>query len=133
MSLNIRQHIATKTVKLWILRFGMPTELLSPFTGNWITTTADDGILLQSEVLYDTEKIDPETGDLIVVGKTQVSFARIELDRIPAAGEKWSIRIPLNPAFPTVLSTFMIDAGRAPEDGQTIGYVKYYLKKLEDP
>lgn len=130
MSFNLRQHIATKGIKLIISRVGMPTELINP-AGELITTTADDGILLKSEVLYDTEEIDPETGDLIIVGKTQVTFARIELAVLPAPGETWGIRIPINPAFPTVLKTFTLGPGRAPEDGQTIGYAKYFLKELE--
>lgn len=132
MSFNFRQHIATKGIKLYILRLGMPTELLDPATGLWISTTADDGIQLKAEILYDTEKMDPETGDLIVVGKTQVVFARVELASLPVAGARWGVRIPINPVFPTVLSEFIIDSSRAPEDGQSIGFAKYFLKDLDE-
>lgn len=128
--MNLREHIATKGLKTSMEgNFGLPVELIAP-DGTEIKTNEIGGTL-KGQILYDTEGIDPDTGELVVVGKTEVSLRRTALSQVPASGEKWLISIPVNPAFPTVLSDFMINTDQAMTGGQTMGFIKLQLKQVE--
>lgn len=128
--MKLRERMAGTGLKRTIEgNFGLPVELIDP-EGNDITTNTD-GEQLQGQVLYDRDGIDPETGNMVVVGETAVTLRRSALSRIPVAGENWGVRIPLNPASPTVLTTFVMNPDQAPIDGQSIGYIKIFLKEAE--
>lgn len=128
--MNIREHIATKGLKLSIEgNFGLPVELIAP-DGTEITKN-EVGETLKGQILYDSDGIDPETGNLIVVKETTVSLRITALSRVPVPGEKWAVKIPVNPAFPTVLTQFLIDSDEAITTGQSMGFIKLHLKDAE--
>jgi len=111
--MNIRTHLATAGLKKMIEgNYGLPVELTAP-DGTEIKLN-EDGVTLKGEILYDREAIDPESGDLITVQEIMVSLRKTALSRIPLAGEIWKVAIPLNPALPTVLTTHLINADKAP-------------------
>jgi hypothetical protein len=98
--------------------FGLPVILISP-----------DGEIqeVNGQILYDTQKIDPETGLDMIVHKPVVTLRRSSLTRIPAGGEKWGIRIPETPDPDADKTLHMLE--QAPEDGRSIGYIKLYLTR----
>lgn len=128
--MNIREHIATNGLKLSIEGgFGLPVELIAP-DGTEIKLN-EVGETLKGQILYDADGIDPETGDLIVVKETTVSLRITALSAVPVSGENWAVKIPVNPAFPTVLTQFLIDSDKAITTGQSMGFIKLYLKDAE--
>lgn len=130
MAFDIRQHIATNGLKLMLEgNFSSIVELIDP-DGNIINTN-EDGDPLRGEVLYDRDAMDPETGDMIVNSTTKISLRKSALSRVPIAGEKWGIKFPVNPANPTALSTFELGTGRAPTDGQSIGFISLFPKEID--
>ena len=98
--------------------FGLPVILISP-----------DGEIqeVNGQILYDTQKIDPETGLDMIVHKPVVTLRRSSLTRIPAGGEKWGVRIPEVPDPNATKILHMLE--QAPEDGKSIGYIKLYLTR----
>lgn len=127
---DIRQHIATDGLKLMLEgSFSSLVELTSP--DGTIIKTNEDGDPLRGEILYDRDAMDPETGNLITVSTTKITLRKSALSQVPKAGEKWGIKFPVNPAIPEVLSTFVLDTGRAPTDGQSIGFISLFPKDLK--
>jgi hypothetical protein len=98
--------------------YGLPVILVSP-----------DGVTQEvyGQVLYDTKRIDPETGLDMIVPQPVVTVRRSSLTRIPLAREKWAVRIPMTPEYAAAMTTHSIE--RAPEDGKSIGFVRLYLTK----
>jgi len=130
MTWNLRTHIATNGVKRSIEgNFGIAVELTDP-DGNDITTN-EVGETLKAQVLYDYDSIDPESGNMIVVEETQVSIRKTALARVPAAGEIWGIRIPVDPAFPDTLTQYLINTDEAPVGGSSIGFITLNLKQVD--
>ena len=76
--------------------WGLPVILIDP-EGNVIskkTGTLND---LTGQILYDTVKHDLDTGLPVVVNHPVVTVRRSSLSRVPKAGEKWLVRIPVSP------------------------------------
>jgi len=98
--------------------YGLPVILISP-----------DGEVqdLNGQVLYDTKRVDPETGLDMIISTPVVTLRRSSLTRIPLAGEKWAVRIPETPSSTATKTTHAIE--RAPEEGKSIGFIRLYLKK----
>ena len=102
--------------------WALPVTLISP-DGE---TQADIG----GQVLYDTVRVNPDTGEDMVVNKPVVSLRRSSLDRVPVEGEKWIVKIPLDPRTDAALADFMLDPTRPPEGGRSIGFIRLYLRKV---
>jgi hypothetical protein len=98
--------------------FGLPIVLISP-----------DGEIqeVNGQILYDTQKLDPETGLDIIVHKPVVTVRRSSLTRIPLGGERWGVRIPEVPDPNAEKTLHMLE--QAPEDGKSIGFVRLYLTR----
>lgn len=112
--------------------FGLPVEILDPATGTWQTKSANNPTEdLQGQILYDSIIQDPNTGLDIVVHKPVVSLRRSSLTTVPDAtpGENWAVRIPLKPSASAPKVTFRI--GRVTEGGDSIGFVRLYLERIE--
>ena len=107
--------------------FGLPIVLIAP-DGTIIDKSANDPDEdLTGQILYDTVVTNPETGLDMIAHNPVVTLRRSSLSRVPAAGEKWGVRIPItpDPAAATVLH--MVE--RAPQDGGSIGFLRLYLTK----
>jgi hypothetical protein len=116
------------------LRELVESDLEITLTGVWslpVELTDPDGVVSshRGQVLYDTVGLDPETGERIVVNNPVVSLRRSDLDRIPVAGERWHVRIPVQPSETAILADFVLDSTRAPEGGASIGFIRLYLMK----
>ena len=108
--------------------FGMPVELISP-DGEVQTMSANDPTLgLYGQVLYDTIQQD-ENGNEYIDHQPVVSLRITSLDRVPAPGEKWNIKIPISPVEGADMVSHTGE--RAPEDGRTIGFIRMILRKVE--
>lgn len=128
--MNIRTHLAGAGLKKMIEgNFGLPVELTAP-DGTEIKVN-EDGDTLTGEILYDRDAIDPESGDLKTVQEIMVTLRKTALSRIPSAGETWKVAIPLDPSLPAILTTHLMNSDKAPIDGGTIGFVKLFLKDVE--
>jgi hypothetical protein len=110
--------------------FGLPVELITPDAVT-INTRQSDGAPLEGQVLYNSKDVDVDTGLPIVVNNPVVTLRRSSLSRIPVAGEKWIVRIPKNPNETDILINFALDGSRPPESGQSIGFVKLYLRAIQ--
>ena len=109
--------------------FGLPVELIAP-DGTEIKTNEVGGTL-KGQILYDTEEIDPNTGELIVVKETRVSLRISALSRVPLSGETWGVKIPLDPALPDILTTVIMNTDKAREGGQSMGFITLFPKDAE--
>ena len=108
--------------------FSLPVELVDP-DGNEITESLNDADGLRGQIIYDTIKLNPDTGDEMVVNKPVVSLRRSSLARVPAPGEVWFVRIPIDPSTTATKESFVIDADRPPEGGRSLGFIRIYLRK----
>lgn len=130
MTFVIRQHVATEGLEESIEGdFGLPVELTTP-DGIEIKTN-EKGKILKGQVLYDSDGIDPEEGDMIVISEIRITLRITALSRVPEAGENWQIKFPLNPAFPDVLTQQVLNSDKAPEVGQSIGFITLFPQEAE--
>jgi len=91
-----------------------------------------DGI--RGQILYDITRMDPETGETIVVGTPVVSLRRTTLEaraRIPAAGENWFVEIPVRPDELAPKQQMVLSPVRPPEGGRSVGFIRLYLQQVE--
>ena len=107
----------------------LPVILVDP-DGHTIDETVD-GRPLTGQVLYDTVRVSPDTGEDIIVNNPVVTLRRSSLSRVPAAGEAWLVKIPESPLDGAELIPFMFDPSRPTEGGKSIGYVKLFLRKAK--
>jgi hypothetical protein len=121
--MNIREHIATEGLKTSIEgNYGLPVILIPP-DGIEINTNTD-GDQLKGQVLYDRERMDPDNGDLISIGETKVTLRKTALSQVPVNGETWYCKVPINPAFPDVMTDkYLVEGSRAIVDGRSMGFI----------
>jgi hypothetical protein len=89
------------------------------------------GKTLGGQVLYDRIKIDPESGEELVVKEPIVVLRRSSLPKIPQSGEVWAVRIPETPDPSAALKTFILGQTRGAEGGAAIGFIRLYLTEAE--
>jgi hypothetical protein len=109
--------------------FGLPIILVDP-DGTTITENIE-GTTLKGQILYSTTRIDPETGEPIIVNNPVVSLRRASLARVPESGENWLVRIPKDPTDGATIFDFVIDPTRSTEGGRDVGFIRLYLRKAE--
>jgi hypothetical protein len=108
--------------------YGLPVELIAPGGTKQTNSANDPDNLLAGQVLYDTRAEEPETGAEIVVHKPVVTLRRSSLDRVPADGENWTVRIPETPIDGAPMVDFALE--RPSEDGGAIGFIRLYLMRV---
>jgi hypothetical protein len=108
--------------------WGLPVELIAP-DGTVYNTKAGTDDPLVGQILYDSREDDPETGAEVIVNKPVVTLRRSSLGRIPAANEKWAVRIPTVPDPAAAKTAFSLE--RPTELGGAIGFIRLYLVKIE--
>lgn len=105
-------------------------ELTDPDGIKYDTDNVTGEILKAVQILYDFQKFDPNTGEMVTVNEPVVSMARSSLARVPEAGERWHIRIPIDTGS-TTLVDFVLSATRPPEGGRSLGFIRLYPQKAK--
>ena len=130
MTVNLREE-AERHLKFSLEReWALPVVLIDP-DGNTLDTNQNSGEPLAGQVLYNSVKDNPQTGSPVVTNKPVVSLRRSSLSRIPKPGEKWFIKIPVDPDQTATLEMFEIDKERPPEGGRSIGFIRIYLRRVK--
>jgi hypothetical protein len=109
--------------------FGLPVELVDP-DGNEINTSVHGGTLM-GQVLYEQIKINPNTGEEMVVNEPAIVLRRSSLSRIPLAGEKWFIRYPGTPSESAAKVQGVLTPTRAPDGSSSLGIIRLYPQKVK--
>ena len=109
--------------------YGLPVNLIDPDGVIYDKSANDPNADLVGQVLYDTLVDDPTTGAEIIVHKPVVTLRRSSLERVPAPGEKWAVKIPLTPNPAANKKTFFLE--RPSESGGAIGFIRLYLMEAE--
>ena len=110
--------------------WSLPIILQGPggITYNKDNETGED--LTAIQILYDRRVENPDNGAIMMVHEPVITIANSSLSRIPADGEKWSIKFPLDPTDPDTLSNYAFNPDRASEDGSSLGFFRIYPERL---
>lgn len=108
-------------------QFGLPIVLIDP-DGNKIDQSIHGGALL-GQVLYETVSVNPDTGEEMTVNNPVVTLRRSSLVRVPEPGEKWLVKIPVDPTADAPVEDFIFDPTRAPSGSRSIGFITLYLRR----
>ena len=132
---NLRQQAESDLKKTLEKEFALPVFITSPdgVKQENSENSADplNPDALSGQILYSYVAVNPDTGEEIVVNNPIVSLRRSSLVRIPQAGETWVFEIPVTPSPTADKVPFIMDAGRSPENDDSIGYTRYFLTKAE--
>lgn len=102
--------------------WGLPVELVAPDGEKYAG--------IKGQVLYETVRLNPESGERVVIPTPVVTLRRSTLPRVPAPGERWLVSIPASPIDLTMVP-HVISPTRAPEGGESIGFIRLYLQQAE--
>lgn len=114
-------------------QWGLPVELTGP-DGIEIKISAnspdpENPLLLYGQVLYNTVRVNPETGEQVVTALPVIVLRRSSLARIPQDGERWFIKFPKDPSLTAEFADYTLNADQATEGGRSIGFIRLYPKK----
>lgn len=107
-------------------------ELTNPDGETQIYSKNNPTEKLGGQVLYFTRRLDPATGEAVVVNQPCVTLRITSLDRVPASGEKWFIKMPIAPQAGAAKQSFVFTPTRAIEHGIDNGFIRIYPQKIED-
>jgi hypothetical protein len=127
MTANLRQKAEADLSRTLEGDFGLPVILVDP-DGNTITENVAE-TTLKGQILYSTTRLDPETGEPVIVNNPVVTLRRSSLSRVPIPGERWLVRIPVDPTSGASIGDFIIDPDKSPEGGRDIGFIRLYLRR----
>jgi len=125
---NVRQLVESDLKTTLESEFFLPVFLTDSATGIKYTTNTN-GEPLGGQVLNDSIKINPATGEEILAKNPVVTLRRSTLVKVPVAGEKWSVEIPVSPDPLAAKKLYTIGEMRASDDGESIGYIRLYLEE----
>ncbi len=120
----VESHLATTLEGVWAL----PVVLVDP-DANVINTSLNDSGVLRGQINYETILVSPETGEEMVINNPNVSLRRSSLARVPEAGEKWLVKIPVSPLEGAEVEDFILSETQPPRGGSSIGFVRLYLQR----
>lgn len=124
---NLRALAVADLKRENIADWGLPVEFVGPDGTEYTTDNETGDPLTAVQVLYDYTKFDPETGEDIIVYNPVVVMSRSSLAVIPAPGENWQIRFPLDPSNPDVLAEdYLYTEDRATESVDSLGFIRFY-------
>ena len=110
--------------------WGLPIEMISPDGITYDTDAITGEQLKAAQILYDYRKINPDTGEEITVHEPIVSIAKGSLARVPIPGEKWYIRMPIEPSESAAYEKRVLTPIRQPEGGSSLGFIRLYPGKV---
>jgi len=128
------------------LRAQIETDLYESIEGEWkveAELTSPDGVTqiysknnptekLGGQVLYFTRSLNPETGEAIIVNEPVLTLRISSLDRVPANGENWFVRMPTSPQAGAPKENFVFTSDRAKNAGTDIGFIRMYLQRADE-
>lgn len=86
---------------------------------------------VRGQVLYNLARLDPISGEKIIIETLVATLRRSSLRVVPAAGEKWLVEVPVNPCAGAPIGQYALSPMRAPEGGAAIGFIRLYLSIVE--
>ncbi len=119
------------------LRERAERDLAHTLEGRWsLPVNAVDPLGIRTEgiraqVLYDIVRMNPDTGENMVVAAPVITLRRSTLARIPAPGENWFFEIPATPSETAEKIPYMMSPVRPPEGGSSLGFIRIYLQEVE--
>jgi len=129
---NLRTVIEKDLYESLESEWKLPVELTSPDGVAQIYSKNDPTELLGGQILYFTERESPITGEMAIVNQPVVSLRISSLDRVPANGEKWLIKMPISPVADAEKITFVFTPTRSKEHGTDIGFIRIYPQKIDN-
>jgi len=129
---NLRQTMEADLKDTLEGEFKVNVELTSPDGITQKYSLNDPTKLLGGQVLYFSKKIDPTTGEMIIVNNSVVSLRISSLVRVPVAGEKWFIKIPISSVAGAEMMPFFFGMDKSLENNSDIGFIKIYPQRLQD-
>ena len=131
MAENLRAQIEADLYESLEGEWKLPVELTSPDGETQIYSANDPDELLGGQVLYFSRRENPETGEVMIVNQPVVTLRMSSLDRVPADGETWYIKMPISPVEGAPMRSFVFTATRAAEHGTDIGFIRLYPQRVE--
>jgi len=119
---NLREAIEEDLEESLEGDWGLPIILIGP-------ETTGETQEVRGQVLYDTVEENPETGGTMIVHSPVVTVRRSSLSPVPQPGERWAVRIPIEPREDADKVTFVLD--HPSQEGASIGFIRLYLGKIE--
>lgn len=129
--MNLRERVESDLATSIEGRWGLPVSLVSP---DGVRQDYKKGSLtqrLKGQIIYDIVRLNPDTGEEVVIRTPVVSLRRSSLERIPLAGENWIVEIPETPSESADLAPYVLSFNRPPEGGQSVGFIRLYLQQVE--
>lgn len=127
---SLLREVAVRDMRVLNQRqWGLPVILIGPDGTVYDTDAITEEPLKAVQILYDYKRIDPRTGGEMTVNEPIVVLARKSLSVIPANGEKWVIKMPMDPEADAELIDFTFTPTRALEGGRSIGFLRIYPQR----
>ncbi|GHU93294.1 hypothetical protein FACS189479_04450 [Spirochaetia bacterium] len=111
--------------------FKIPVQMIDP-EGNRYDTGLD-GKAIGGMVHWSRTSVNPENGLEVVMDEPIVYLRRSVLPRIPVSGEKWMVKIPVDPTEYAEWEWYALDDQAATREGQSLGLIKLPLVKAKQP
>jgi hypothetical protein len=106
--------------------FALPVVLISP---DGVVYPAVYGQVLYNSIREQMPLTENSNGVMVIDHSPVAVVRRSSLTRVPLSDENWAVRIPISPLDGAPLVTFVLD--RPSEDGDSIGFIRLYLRKVE--
>lgn len=127
--MNLRELVESDLLDTLEGDWGLPVELVAPDGVKYTKSANDPTLDLVGQILYNTIVQNPDTGAEMIVKKPVVTLRLSSLTRVPLAGEKWWVRIPLTPSYTAQKEGFFLE--QPSQDGASIGFIRLYLQASE--
>lgn len=132
MAVNLREQVEADLAITLEGEWKLPVVLVAPDGTVYNKSKNDPEEDLGGMVLYDTYSHNVSSADIggdLINTRPLVVLRRTSLERIPEPGEAWAVKIPDKPNRTADKVTYI--AERAPETGESHGWIKLYLVKAE--
>jgi hypothetical protein len=111
--------------------FGVNVELITPDGETQSMSLLYPTEYLRARVQYSSTQLDPATGVPVIVANPIVTLRIASLIRVPAAGERWMIKMPISPRIGAESRLWPFGVDRSAMDGSDIGYIKIYPQRID--
>lgn len=128
---NLRYTVESDLKQTLESEWKIPVELTSPDGQKQIYSVNNPDERLGGQVLYFSTRENPVTGEPMVINQPVVTLRKSSLIRVPQAGEKWFIKMPIEPLEDAEWENFVFTPTRAPEHGTDIGFIRIYPQRIE--